>query len=106
MRSRHWSHGRKPLGKIGERRVKEVRAGDVDQLRGLLLDGRNHFGMAMAGRSHGDTGGEVEKLVAVHVFHAESAAALRHQRIRTRVTGRDEPAIGLNGGFGLRSGLG
>jgi hypothetical protein len=48
----------------------------VDQLGGLLLDGGNHLGMAMAGRNHGDARGKVEKLVAVHVFHADAAPRL------------------------------
>jgi hypothetical protein len=78
--------------------------GDVNQLGGLLLDGGNHFGMAVAGGGHGDARRKVEKLVAVHVFHADAAAALGHQRIRARVAGRDQPVVGLDGGLGLGSG--
>ena len=75
----------------------------MNQLRGLLLDGRDHFGVAMAGRNHGNARGEVEKLVAVHIFHADAAAALGHQRIRARITGRDEPCIRFDGSLCLGS---
>ena len=104
MRSGHGRHGREALGEIRQRLVVEVGAGDVDQLGGLLLNGGDHFGMAMAGGGHGDAGGEVEKLVAVHVFHADAAAALGHQRIGARITGRNQAVVGGHGGAGLGSG--
>src|ERR1700678_5768 len=82
----------------------EVRSGDVDQLRSLLLDGRDYFRVAVAGRRHGDARGKVEKLIAVHVFHADAEAALGHQRIRAGITGRNKPAVRLDRSPGLGSG--
>jgi hypothetical protein len=32
------------VGQVGERLVVKIGSGDVDQLGGLLLDGRNHLG--------------------------------------------------------------
>jgi hypothetical protein len=52
----------------------KVSARDMNQLGSLLLDGRDNFRMAVAGRNHGNARGKVEKLVAVHVFHANAAA--------------------------------
>ena len=75
----------------------EVGSRDVDQLSGLLLDGRDHLGVAVAGRSHGNAGCKVEKLVAVHIFHANAASALGNQRIGARITGRDQPCVRRNG---------
>ena len=49
MRSGHGGHGRKALRQVGERLVVEVSARDVDQFGGLLLNRRDHPGMAMAG---------------------------------------------------------
>ena len=106
VRSGHRRDGRKALGQIGERLVEEIGAGDVDQFRGLLLNRRNDFGMAMAGRNDGDAGGKIEKLVAIHIFDADAAAALGHQRIRARITGRNEPGVGLDSRSGFGSGKG
>ena len=106
VRSGHGRDGREPVSQIGHRLAVEVGSGDVQQFSGLLLDCGDHFGVAMAGGDHGDARREVEKLVAVRVFHANAAAALGHQRIRARIAGRDEPVIGLDGSLGLGSGQG
>ena len=106
VRPGHGRHGGEPLGQIGQRLVVEIGAGDVDQLGGLLLDGGDHLGMAVAGGDHGDARGKVEKLVAVHVFDADAAAALGHQRIGARIAGRDQPVIGLDGRLALGPGRG
>ena len=74
----------------------------MDQLSRLLLDGRHHLGMAMAGGGHGDAGGEVEELVAVHVFDAHAAAALGYQRIGAGVGRRNVTVIALQ----VRAGIG
>ena len=81
--------------------VVEISTGDMNQLRSLLLNGCNDFRMAVAGRCHGDASGEVKELVAIHIFNAEAAAALGHQRIGACVAGRDEPCVGFDGCFGL-----
>ena len=71
--------------------VIEICSGDVNQLRRLLLDRRHNFGMTMPRRNHGDARRKIQKLVPVHVFHANTAPALRHQRIRPRIAGRNQP---------------
>ena len=78
----------------------------MNQFGGLLLNGRNDLGMAMAGGDHGDARREVEKLVAVNVFNANAAAALGHQRIRARIAGRDQPRIGSTAACALGPGKG
>ena len=98
VRPGHGRHGREPRCQIGQQLVVKIRARDVDQLRGLLLNRSHHFGMAMAGGNHGDARGKVEKFIAVHVFNAHAAPALGHQRIRARIAGRDQPVVGLDGG--------
>ncbi len=68
MRSRHGSNLRQALRQLHHVLVIKIRARHVDQFARLLLDGGDHFGMAMPGRSHGDAGGEIQELVAVDVF--------------------------------------
>ena len=82
-----WARRREALGQRDHVLVVEVGAGHVDQLAGLLLDGGDDFGMAMAGGVDGDAGGEVEELVAVDVFDANAAAAFGHQGIGAGVSG-------------------
>ena len=53
----------------------------MDKFGGLLLDGGDDVGMAMAGRSHGDAGREIEELIAVHVGDDDAATAFGHERI-------------------------
>ena len=61
--------------------VIKIRPRHVDQLGRLLLNGGDDVGMAMAGRGHGDAGGEIIELVAVDVSDDDAAATLGHQRI-------------------------
>ncbi len=72
VRPFHGRDLRKTLAQGDHALVIEVGAGHVNQFGSLLLDGGDNFGMAMAGRGDGDAGGEVEKLVAVDVFHDDS----------------------------------
>src|SRR5262249_13185589 len=65
--------------------IIEIRSGNVNQLRGLFLDGRNNFRMAVARRDHCDARSEIEEYVAVHVLHHGAAASPRHQRVAARV---------------------
>ena len=51
----------------------------------------------------GDSGGEIKKLVSIHVGDANSLAALRYQRIRACIAWRDNTVIGCYGGFGFRT---
>ena len=74
--------------------------------RSLLLDGLDYMGMAVAGGGHGDAGGEVEELVAVHVGNDDAASALGDHGIGAGV-GRGnilliarEHALGVGAGQG------
>ena len=48
-------------GKFHDSLVIKIRAGHVDQFRGLLLDGRDHSRMAVPGGDHGDARGKIQK---------------------------------------------
>jgi hypothetical protein len=76
VRAGHGGDGGDPGSQVGEMLVVEVSAGDVDQFGGLLLDGGDDLRVAVAGGGNGDTGGKVEKFIAIHVFHTDAAAAL------------------------------
>jgi len=84
--------------------VVEVGAGHVDQLGGLLLDGLDDLRMTVAGGGDGDAGGEVEELVAVHVFDPGAAAPFGYQRIATCVGGGDPTVVGFHDGARFGSG--
>src|SRR5258708_897220 len=103
MWARHWSDRRELLCQISQRLVKEVSARDVNQLCRLLLNCGDDFGVAMACRDHRDTRGQVEKLVAVHVFYANAAAASCNQRIGTGIAGRYKATVRLDDLPGLGS---
>ena len=76
----------------------------MDQFGGLLLDGGDHIGMAVAGGGHGDAGGEIEKLVAVDVFDHDAAAALGDQRIRAGVGRRNDTLVVFENALGVGAG--
>ena len=101
VRAGHGRDGRKPLGQIGQMLVVKVRAGDVQQLSGLFLNGGHDLRVAMAGRNRSDARRKVKELIAVLVFHADAAATLGHQRIRACVAGRNQPFVGGNHRPGL-----
>src|SRR6185437_3311957 len=101
MRAGHGRDSRQPLGKRHQRLIVEVRAGHVDQLGGLVLNGLHHFRMTMACRDDGDSGGKVQELVAVHVFHANAAPALGDHRVRAGVAGRDYTVVSLDNAAGV-----
>src|SRR5688572_30666643 len=65
--------------------VIEVRAGHVNQLRGLALDGIDDLRMTVAGGDHGDAGVSIEKAIAIDIDDYGSLAAVDHQRVRARV---------------------
>ena len=62
-------------------RLVEVGRGDVDEPLRLLLDGRDHLRVGVAGRADRDAGGEVEEAVAVDVGDDQPRAGLRNQRV-------------------------
>ena len=82
-----------PFRELDQIGIVKIRAGHVNQFGGLLLDGGDDFGMAMAGGNDGDAGGEIEENVAVHVFYHRAAAALGDQRIIARVGRRKNRVI-------------
>ena len=90
MRAGHGRDLREAGGEFGELGVIEIGAGHVKQLACLLLNGGDDLGMTVAGRGHGDSGGEIEKLVAIHVLDHDAASALGDQRVGAGVRGRDE----------------
>ena len=81
VRPRHRRNLRQPLGQRHHAFVIKVGARHVDQFARLLLNGGDHFRMAMAGRSHGNARGKIEELIAIHVFDHNAAAALGNHRI-------------------------
>jgi hypothetical protein len=85
MRPRHRRNPGKPLGERDQALVVEIGARHVDQFAGLLLNGRDDLRVTVPGRNNSDAGGKVQKLVAVDVFHAQAAAALRHHGVRACV---------------------
>ena len=85
VRAGHGRNLRQPLRQLHHVLVIEIRARHVDQLARLLLNGGDHMRMAVAGRSHGDARRKIKKLVAIDIRDHDAAAALSHQRIRTRI---------------------
>ncbi len=102
--SLHGSDLREPLGQSDHALVVEVRPRHVNQFAGLLLNGGDDLGMAVAGRSYGDAGGEIEELVAVNVFDDNAPAALGDHRIRTGVRRRNVTGIAIENSLGIRAG--
>ena len=95
MRPGHRRNLRQARGQRDHALVVKIRARHVDQFGRLLLNGGDHVGMAMAGRSHGDAGGKIEELVAVNVGNDDAASALGDQRIRAGVGRRNVFLIAL-----------
>ena len=75
----------------------------MDQFARLLLNSGDHFRMAMAGRGHGNPSGEIEELIAIHIFDHNAAAALGNQRIRARVGRRNVFLIARENALGIRA---
>ena len=71
------------------RLVVEVGARLVQELLGLVDDGRHDVGMGMPGRVDRDARGAVEEPVAVDVLDDGTRATRHHERIRARVGRRD-----------------
>ena len=86
-----------------EIRIVKIRAGQVNEFRGLFLNRGDYFRMAMAGGDDGDTGGKIEESVAVNVFHHRTPAGLRDERIIARVGRREHGAIAFDDLFCLRT---
>ena len=78
----------------------------MDQFAGLLLNGGDHIRMAVAGGSHGNAGGEIEELVAIHVGDDNAAALLGHQRIGAGVGRRNIFVVAFENALGVGAGQG
>ena len=106
VRAGHGRDLRQALGECDHALVIKICARHVNQLARLLLHGGDHVGMAVAGRGHGDAGGEVVELVAVDVGDDDAASALGHERIGAGIGRRNillvarEHALGIGPGQG------
>jgi hypothetical protein len=76
----------------------------MDEFRSLLLNSRDDLGWQWPVDVTGDSRGEIEELIAIHVFNAHATATLGNERIRARIAGRNQARIGCNRGLGLGSG--
>ena len=74
---------------LRQQRVIEIRPRHVDQGFGLLLDHAHDIGMAMPGGDHGNSGGKIQKEVAINVLDDCALSALGHQRIVASVGRRN-----------------
>ena len=61
--------------------IVEVRAADMQQLGGLLLDGLHHLGMAVPRKGDRDAGHEVQKAVSVNVLYLHACSAAYDERV-------------------------
>src|SRR5579872_6994858 len=89
-------HGRDLRQALGQRHhvlVIEIGAGHVNQFRGLLLNGGDHIRVAMSGRGHGDSSGEIKKFIAINVGDHDAASLLSNQWIRASVRRRNIFAV-------------
>ncbi len=60
--------------------------------------------MTVPGRGDGDSGGEVEELVAIHILDDDAASALGYQGVGAGVGGRDEAGIVGDDALGIGAG--
>jgi hypothetical protein len=61
--------------------VIKIGAGNVNQLRGLLLNSFNYFRVAVARRANRDARGKIQERIPVDVFHDSAVAFLGHQSV-------------------------
>ncbi len=84
-------------------RVIEVRR-NVNKAVRLLLNGRDDFGVAVAGGGDGDAGSEVDEAVAVHVPDLGALAVVHHKGVGTWIRRRDDDGVSFEDLAGLRTG--
>src|SRR5205823_14537758 len=60
-----------------------------DALPILFLNGADDIGMAVTGRTYGNTGVEIQEAVAVNILDDRAFAALCDERVGTRIGRRD-----------------
>ncbi len=93
-----------PLGETRHTLVVKIGAGHVDEFGGLLLNGGDDFGMAMAGRTDGDAGGKIQKCIAIHVFDNCAVTAFGDERVIPGIGRRHELAVALDDAPGVGAG--
>ncbi len=97
-------HGRKrrqPLAEAHLALVPVVRA-HVQEALGGVLDRGHHVRVRVAGRGHGDAGGEVQEAVAVDVPGFDPLAVRDHERVLARVGRRHDAKVALDDRARLR----
>src|SRR5687768_13708149 len=72
----------------------------------LLFDRLDHARMGMASAGNRDAGHEIEKQVAVDVFHDHALRLFDDQRINSTVRRRGDLMIALDDGLSFRTGKG
>jgi len=104
VRTGHRRNGREPFRQGHHALIVEIGAGHVDEFGRLLLDGGHYFGVAVPRGSHRDSGGKVQKLVAVDVFHHGPEPALGYQGIAAGVSRGNQPPVGFQNASCVGSG--
>ena len=84
-------------------RVVEIRSRHVNEFSGLLLDGGDHFRMAVPRGHHGDSRGEIKERVSIDVFDDGAPAAPGHQRIAPRVGRGNKLPVEFNNASSIRT---
>ena len=87
---------RQPLAQLHHALVVEIRAADVKEAVGRVLDRGDDLGMPVAGGRDRDAGHEVEEPVAVHVLHHDALPTRDDQRILLDVAGGGPPLVPLD----------
>ncbi len=75
--------------------------GNMDELFGLILDGLDHFGMAVAGGDDGNPGCKIQEAVAVHIPDFGAFAVIHDKRDPTRIGWRNDSRIALDQRLGF-----
>src|SRR6266516_2459467 len=78
MRTRHGRNFRKPFSQCDQALVIKICARHMNEFAGLLLDGGDYLRMAVSGRSHGNSGREIEELVSIYIGYNNAASLFGH----------------------------
>src|SRR6185437_8948853 len=103
VRTGHGRNVREAFRQLDHALVIEIRTRHMNQFRRLILDGLYHLRMTMAGRANSDARSEIEKFVAIDVFHPNATSSFGDHRIGTRITWRNPFMIALDNSFRLES---
>ena len=97
-------NGRELFGELDHALIVKIGAGHVDQLGRLLLNGGDHLRMAVPGGDYGNSRGEIEESISVHVLHHGAATRLCNQRVIARIGGRNHGVVALDNLLRFRAG--